>query len=29
MSNEQFNKAEYLNTILAEDSYSDHKHLLP
>lgn len=26
MGNTQFNKAEYLNAILAEDSYSDHKH---
>lgn len=26
MSNMQFNRAEYLNAILAEDSYSDHKH---
>ncbi|UOO87528.1 hypothetical protein [Neisseria arctica] len=26
MTEQTFNKAEYLNAILAEDSYSDHKH---
>ena len=26
MGNKKFNKAEYLNAILAEDSYSEHKH---